>query len=1334
MGGNNTYANSTTIATGTLSASSIGDAGSSSIGTGPVTLNGGTLIYTGGGDSTARQINGTPGTINTIDVPNGVTVELSGRVTASAAWVINKVDTGTLTLSGSGDNSFLGMNVNAGTVILNKSGGTGHAIGNALNVASGATVQLSGGGYTGEIFNSVTAPVTINSGGVLDANGQNDTFSTLNLSGTGIGGTGALINSASSTTAALTCGVNLAASTTVGGAGSITLAGTVGGSGSLTYAGSGLLVLGGANTYAGGTVVNAGTLDGSVPGSIPGNVTVSGTGVLQIDDPSAIFPTATLTLPASPAANTVNLNFGGTQNIAVLIIGGTAMPAGTYGAVGSGAANTSATFAGPGILNVAEPFWDANGTDASSGTGIHGGGSGSWDNSAHDWWLAGNVDSTWTANNNAFFAGTAGTVTVNANVTADGLFFSTAGYTITNTDGVSVLTLGGANPIIAVPTGTTTVACSLGGGGTTTGLTATGPGTLVLSGNNTYGDGTVINNNATLSVNNISDSGTSAIGSSGNLTLSSGALAYTGAAGASTARTVSSPAGTTNTINVAPGSSLELDGSITGTTTSVINKTGTGTLILGGVTDNSGLNMNINGGEVIINKTSASNVHGLGGGLSSVASGAELELSGSGNFGLFAQCVLTVSSGGVLDLNSESDGMSTLNLSGSGIGGAGALINSTTTATSFLTNGGSGVVLSGPVTVGGVGNITLVSVVGGSGASLTYAGTGVLTLTNANTYGGGTTINPGSTVSLGGSAASAGTGAIADSGTLNVGILGNNVILANAISGTGVVNVVETSGNNLLLGGSMSGFTGTLNLPASPGGAAKAQILTPNVNISSAATINLAAGGTLYVANSGVVIPCPVNIYGLGNTEVYGALRIESNAVISGAVTLHGSTTMGNGHGGAVVGTISGPILETNGSFGIAITAEPGTIVLSGTNTFTGPTSISNTSGGQLVIGGAGMLGGGNYAGSITNNATLNYNSSAAQTLSGVMAGTGLLIQSGPGNLALSGTNSFIGGALITNGSALTISGSGSLGATGTSNSYPGNITNLGNFTYASSSAQTLSGIISGTGALTDSGTGPLTLSAPESYTGVTTVGPGATLALSSSGSINASPLLNLPAGGSFDVSAYGLSFILGGGTTLRAAGTGTSVGSTAATVKGGASATVNIASLVLSFAPQTFSGDTTHPALYVSQGSLNLSGTGITVSNATATPLGAGTYSLVQVANNNLSVASANVTVTGAGLAAGATASLAVSGGTLNLVVATTGTPAPDINSVAVSGSNLIFSGTNGQANASYVVLSSTNAALPLNQWTPIATNTFSGTGAFSVTNPIGAGKQFFDIEIPGH
>jgi hypothetical protein len=197
----------------------------------------------------------------------------------------------------------------------------------------------------------------------------------------------------------------------------------------------------------------------------------------------------------------------------------------------------------------------------------------------------------------------------------------------------------------------------------------------------------------------------------------------------------------------------------------------------------------------------------------------------------------------------------------------------------------------------------------------------------------------------------------------------------------------------------------------------------------------------------------------------------------------------------------------------------------------------------------------------------------------------------------------------------------------------------------------------------------------------------------------------------------------------LSASGTGT--GATAATVKGGTTVSLGSQAISLTFTPTSAFGDTNHPSLFISQGALTLSGNTISVNNASATPLHTGTNTLIQVAGGSISgPPNASVTVTGSGIATGGTALISVSGGNVNLVV-TAPTP-PAINRFAISGGNFVFSGTNGPANSNYVVLTATNVALPLSQWTPVATNTFSGTGTFSVTNAVSGGKNFYTIEVP--
>jgi hypothetical protein len=55
-------------------------------------------------------------------------------------------------------------------------------------------------------------------------------------------------------------------------------------------------------------------------------------------------------------------------------------------------------------------------------------------------------------------------------------------------------------------------------------------------------------------------------------------------------------------------------------------------------------------------------------------------------------------------------------------------------------------------------------------------------------------------------------------------------------------------------------------------------------------------------------------------------------------------------------------------------------------------------------------------------------------------------------------------------------------------------------------------------------------------------------------------------------------------------------------------------------------------------------------------------------------------------------------------------------INNFSLSGTNLLIGGTNHGSGTCFV-LASTNLALPLNNWTAIATNVLSGSGSFTLT-----------------
>ena len=99
---------------------------------------------------------------------------------------------------------------------------------------------------------------------------------------------------------------------------------------------------------------------------------------------------------------------------------------------------------------------------------------------------------------------------------------------------------------------------------------------------------------------------------------------------------------------------------------------------------------------------------------------------------------------------------------------------------------------------------------------------------------------------------------------------------------------------------------------------------------------------------------------------------------------------------------------------------------------------------------------------------------SGTLTLGGTNTYTGPTTVASGCSLILSGANAYAGPTTIGGGGALTITGSGNLAG----GSYPGSIANSGGaLVYSSSVPQTLSGIISGSGTLTQDGPGPLTLS-----------------------------------------------------------------------------------------------------------------------------------------------------------------------------------------------------------------------------------------------------------------
>jgi hypothetical protein len=77
---------------------------------------------------------------------------------------------------------------------------------------------------------------------------------------------------------------------------------------------------------------------------------------------------------------------------------------------------------------------------------------------------------------------------------------------------------------------------------------------------------------------------------------------------------------------------------------------------------------------------------------------------------------------------------------------------------------------------------------------------------------------------------------------------------------------------------------------------------------------------------------------------------------------------------------------------------------------------------------------------------------------------------------------------------------------------------------------------------------------------------------------------------------------------------------------------------------------------------------------------------------------------------------------------------PTPHIGTAKISGGNFVLSGSGGSSGSGYSVLSQTNLAQPLANWTVVGTGTFDGSGNFSFTNAVtpSMSKRFFRIRMP--
>lgn len=312
--------------------------------------------------------------------------------------------------------------------------------------------------------------------------------------------------------------------------------------------------------------------------------------------------------------------------------------------------------------------------------------------------------------------------------------------------------------------------------------------------------------------------------------------------------------------------------------------------------------------------------------------------------------------------------------------------------------------------------------------------------------------------------------------------------------------------------------------------------------------------------------------------------------------------------------------------------------------------------------------------------------------------------------VTLAANNTYTGTTTIGASSLVTVGSGGSTGTLGT-----GNTSDSGTLTFNRTGSYTYGGVISGSGVVNKTASGTVTLTGANTYTGATTISGGTLVINNTSGSGTGTGAVAVNSGGTLSGSGT-----ISGAVTVASGGT-LALGLSTLTLKSTLSLAGNVTvSLNKSLMPSN--------GMAAVSGAATRTGTGtVTVTNLGSTLAPGDTFQLFSEAVSGGS----SMTVSGGGANVIWTNNLALNG-TISVVSVTP--PTPHITQVQISNGNIVFSGTNGPDSGTYYVLSSTNVTLPLNLWTHLSTNSFNGTGQFSVTNPVspGVSQQFYLLQVP--
>ena len=394
---------------------------------------------------------------------------------------------------------------------------------------------------------------------------------------------------------------------------------------------------------------------------------------------------------------------------------------------------------------------------------------------------------------------------------------------------------------------------------------------------------------------------------------------------------------------------------------------------------------------------------------SGLGMGTQVELGGSG-----ANLQVTVGAGAT---NTTSRQLILNNSATLGNGGNGSLVwngntvfNTNTTASLLFNSGGTGTNVFGGI----IGNTT-----NNSAVNLNFQNTQIWSLTGSNTFSGGITIGGGKVIAD--KLANIGTASsIGTAGNIRFGYFNNAPTIFEYV-GSGSTNNIQ------------------VRLGASAGTGNNSASFLQN------------GTGALVLTNAAFTLSSHVQAANMSRVLVLGGTNAADNT-IAGVIA--------NADGANANSTVS------------IVKDGVGKWILSGANTYTGGTTISN---GILQIGAGGTSG--SVLGAIANNGSLIFNRSDATTVTNAISGSGSVTKNAANTLTLSGANTFSGNVTIGGGTlavtSVADSGSSSLG-TGTQLTLGGSATV--SFTANSSNNTTRSLVLGGTGfnALKNSGSGAL--------------------------------------------------------------------------------------------------------------------------------------------------------------------------------------------------------------------------------------------------------------------